>query len=162
MNLNTTGLTWTAEITDHKKRYAGRNRELYFGPRSQAILRPFMADRPIDACLFSPREAVAEQHRAAATHKRPGQPQAPRKTARAVGDRYTPASYRRAIERACVAAGVPVWTPHRLRHNAGSFVRKEFGLDAAQIMLGHAHADATQVYAEVNRQKALQIAMKVG
>jgi len=29
-------------------------------------------------------------------------------------------------------------------------------------MLGHARADVTQIYAEVNRDKAMQIAMKIG
>ena len=55
-------------------------------------------------------------------------------------------------------ANVPTWSPHRLRHNAATFLRKEFGLEAAQIMLGHKNADATQIYAEINREKALDLA----
>ena len=36
------------------------------------------------------------------------------------------------------------------------------GLDAAQVILGHARADVTQVYAEVDRQKAIEITRKIG
>ena len=57
---------------------------------------------------------------------------------------------------------MPVWTPHRLRHSAATYIRKEFGLEGAQIMLGHARADVTQVYAEVNEAKALKIAAEIG
>ncbi len=41
-------------------------------------------------------------------------------------------------------------------------VRKRFGLEAAQVMLGHSRADVTQVYAEVNAEKACEVASKVG
>jgi len=36
------------------------------------------------------------------------------------------------------------WHPHQLRHNAATELRKEFGLEAAQILLGHTKADVTQ------------------
>lgn len=78
------------------------------------------------------------------------------------GECYTSDSYRRAIERACVKAKVPVWTPHRLRHNAATIVRREYGLEAAQLILGHARADVTQLYAEVNHLKALEVAGNIG
>ena len=65
-------------------------------------------------------------------------------------------------ERAYGKAGVPVWTPHRLRHNAATQIRKEFGLEAAQLLLGHARADVTQVYAEADEMKALHIAERMG
>ena len=81
---------------------------------------------------------------------------------RVVGQHCTTDSYRRAIERACRKAGVSVWTPHRLRHNAATFIRRESGIEAAQIMLGHARADVTQIYAEVNQEKAITIAEKIG
>ena len=41
-------------------------------------------------------------------------------------------------------------------------LRKEFGVEAAQLMLGHAKADVTQLYAEVNRAKAVEVAAKIG
>ena len=54
------------------------------------------------------------------------------------------------------------WSPNRLRHSAGTEIRKRFGLEAAQVILGHASADVTQVYAERDLQKAVQIMREVG
>lgn len=44
----------------------------------------------------------------------------------------------------------------------GTEIRKRFGLEAAQVILGHASADVTQVYAERDLQKAVQIMREVG
>jgi hypothetical protein len=71
--------------------------------------------------------------------------------------RYTPASLRRAISRACDAAGVPRWTRYRLRHSAATRVRKEYGIEAAQVVLGHATANITQAYAERNQALAVKV-----
>ncbi len=54
------------------------------------------------------------------------------------------------------------WSPNQLRHSAGTEIRKRFGLEAAQVILGHASADVTQVYAERDLQKAVQIMREVG
>ncbi|GMV98042.1 MAG: hypothetical protein AMXMBFR83_23950 [Phycisphaerae bacterium] len=54
------------------------------------------------------------------------------------------------------------WHPHQLRHTAATQIRKELGLEAAQVMLGHARADVTQIYAEKNNQLAREIAAKLG
>jgi integrase len=54
------------------------------------------------------------------------------------------------------------WHPHQLRHRRATEVRAQFGLDAAQVVLGHAAADVTQVYAEVNLEKAAEVARLTG
>lgn len=54
------------------------------------------------------------------------------------------------------------WSPNRLRHSAGTEIRKRYGLEAAQVVLGHASADVTQVYAERDLQKAVEIMREVG
>ena len=55
-----------------------------------------------------------------------------------------------------------MWTPHRLRHNAATTIRREFGLEAAQLLLGHARADVTQLYAEADMSKATDVAYQTG
>ncbi len=162
IDIDTAGTVWMYGPADHKTAHHGHKRTVYIGPRAQQIIGQFMADRPVDAYLFSPGEAQAQRRAQAPTHRRPDQQPNPHKTDRVVGDHYTTDSYRRAIERACRKAGVPVWTPHRLRHNAATFIRREYGIEAAQIMLGHARADVTQIYAEVNQEKAITIAEKIG
>ena len=43
---------------------------------------------------------------------------------------------------------LPHWHANQLRHSKATEVRRQFGLEAAQVILGHAKADVTQVYAE--------------
>lgn len=54
------------------------------------------------------------------------------------------------------------WFPHRVRHNTGTLVRREGGLEAAQAVLGHATLDVTEIYAEKNLELAAEAMLKVG
>jgi site-specific recombinase XerC len=104
------------------------------------------------------------------------------------GDRYETAAYRRAITRACDKAfphptlgtisaarlndsqvtelrtwqSDHHWAPNRLRHTAATEVRKVGGLEAAQIILGHSAANVTEIYAERDLAKGLEVARKIG
>jgi integrase len=57
---------------------------------------------------------------------------------------------------------VPVWLPNQLRHTAGTEVRREFGVEAAQVILGHSHLNVTEVYAERDLKKAAEIMRQIG
>jgi integrase len=72
---------------------------------------------------------------------------------------YDTGSYKACVARACVKAGLPIFRPNRIRHTYATRVRKEFGLDVAQVMLGRSKADVTQVYAEADREVAADIAL---
>ena len=168
-DLDVSGMIWTSTIRDHKTAHHGKDRTLYFGERAQAVLREFFPGKGPWDYLFSPKDADQEyrkrKHAARVTPlscgNKPGsnQTDTPERTP---GDYYTADSYRKAIGRACKAAGVPDWHPHRLRHTAATVIRKELGLEAAQVWLGHSRADVTQVYAEVDRARALAIAEHMG
>jgi len=54
------------------------------------------------------------------------------------------------------------WHPHQLRHTAATRLRKEFGLEAAQVILGHKSLAITEIYAEKNVQAAQRIMSAVG
>ena len=54
------------------------------------------------------------------------------------------------------------WSPNQLRHSAATAIRKRFGLEAAQVILGHAAADITQVYAERDADKAREVMRQLG
>ncbi|HJN09844.1 MAG: site-specific integrase [Pirellulaceae bacterium] len=54
------------------------------------------------------------------------------------------------------------WSPNQLRHSMATEIRKQFGVEAAQVVLGHARADVTQVYAERNHQLAIEVMRKCG
>lgn len=57
---------------------------------------------------------------------------------------------------------MPHWSPNRLRHSFATRVRKAHGLEAAQVLLGHAKADVTQVYAERDLARAEAVALEIG
>lgn len=54
------------------------------------------------------------------------------------------------------------WHPHQLRHNAATNLRKEFGVELARIILGHATAFTTEIYAEADREQAMEVIAKIG
>ena len=55
------------------------------------------------------------------------------------------------------------WHPHQLRHVAGTELRRKFGLEVAQIVLGHSSAQITDaVYAERDMGKLLEVMKQVG
>lgn len=161
MDIDRTGDIWTCDVVDHKNSWRGKDRTLYFGPQAQTILREYLV-RPVDAYLFSPREASDFRALSCLTHRHKSVRDAIRKTNRRLGDSYTTGSYRHAITRACDAAGIPHWSPNQLRHTAATRIRAEFGLEAAQVVLGHACADVTQIYAERDARLAMSVIQKIG
>ena len=54
------------------------------------------------------------------------------------------------------------WHPNQLRHSAGTFLRREFGLEASRVILGHAHINTTEIYAEADLLRAREIMASVG
>jgi integrase len=54
------------------------------------------------------------------------------------------------------------WSPNQLRHAAATEIRKRYGIEGAQVALGHAYADVTQVYAERDMTLAAKIMKEVG
>lgn len=156
------GDTWVFTPRLWKLSYRGDTRRIYCGPKAVAILGRFLAGRPTDAYLFDPREAVADRAAKASTHRRRNQRPNKRRTKRRVGDHYDTRGYAQAIAYACERAGVARWSPGRLRHNAATMLRTRFGLEAAQVILGHAKADTTQVYALRDEKCAIEAIRQVG
>lgn len=76
--------------------------------------------------------------------------------------RITKGGLKRAIDKGCDRAKIPRWTPNQLRHSHATAVRKQFGAEAAQVMLGHAHVSTTEIYAEVNAERGREVARLVG
>jgi integrase len=165
-DIDTSGRIWVYTPESHKTEHHGKERRVYLGPQAQAILRPWL--RPvITAYLFSPAEASVERKaELRRNRKTPVQPsqrdRSKLRPERSPGERYDTDSYRRAIARGCNLAGVPGWHPHQLRHNAATRLRKEFGLDTTRAVLGHSSTAVTEIYAELDREKAAEAMARVG
>ncbi|MEX2186171.1 MAG: site-specific integrase [Pirellulales bacterium] len=167
-DIDMSGRVWVFRPDDHKNKWRGHQRFVYLGPKAQGIVRRFLKTQT-DAYLFSPADAVAERATARSRNRktpmscgnRPGSNRrvTPRKKP---GNRYDVASYRRAIVYGIKLAGVPAWHPHQLRHNHATMVRRQYGLEVARILLGHKTAAVTEIYAEADQQKAVEIAAKIG
>lgn len=159
---------WLYRPESHKTEHHQRSRTVAIGPRAQAVLAPYLY-RPANEFCFSPRESerrrLDQRHRERKTPSscgdRPGTNRK-RKPARTPGPRYTKDSYNRAINRACKAASVAIWSPNQLRHARATEVRHEFGLEAAQVALGHSNANVTQIYAERDLSKSMEVAKRLG
>ncbi len=182
-DIDTSGDVWVYEPADHKTRWRGHGKQIPLDPEVQKIIQPFL-DRDPDAFLFSPQEADEwRKEHAPPYHGRQRKTKVypcelrrrqkeklarrRRKPKRPKRNRYDTNTYRRAIEygmKKARKAGfvIPHWHPHQLRHTRGTEVRRQHGIEAAQVALGHARADVTQVYAERNHAMAIEIAKKMG
>jgi integrase len=182
-DIDTTGKIWLYRPVQHKTAHHGFSRTIYFGPRAQEVLRPFLL-RPAEAYCFSPAESMAEWRQNNFCNRRtPLQSgntagtNVKDKPLRQAGPHYTVTGYSHTIARAVKRAFRPEgmtdeefktwkpeqhWHPHQLRHNAATFLRKEFGLETARIILGHRSAVITEVYAELDQQKAMEAIVRIG
>jgi integrase len=149
--LDRSGSVWIYRPSTHKMEHKGRDRVILIGPKAQEILRPYLLRDENKFCFL-----------------------------RHCGKPYKRWHYSNQINTACDRAfpappsvkNVPAklkswkkkhrWAPNRLRHSAATAIRQEFGLEAAQVILGHASADVTQVYAERDQAKAVEVMAKIG
>ena len=46
------------------------------------------------------------------------------------------------------------WHPNQLRHTAATMIRRQYGAEAAQAILGHSELSTTEIYAEKNLEAA--------
>lgn len=168
IDVDTSGDVWLYRPYTYKTENTGRPRILAIGPKGQDVLRPYLL-REKETFCFSPEDSERKRRRAQHEQRRTplscgNRPGTNRKSkpSRTPGNRYSTESYRRAIHRGCDRAGIPRWSPNRLRHSAGTEIRARFGLEAAQVVLGHATADVTQVYAQRDLQKAIEVMREVG
>lgn len=167
-DVDRSGEVWTYRPASHKTQHHGRERVVFLGPKAQAILLRYLA-RNATACCFRPCDSEAnrraEVHAARQTPlscgNRPGT-NVRESPAFRPGDRYSVCSYRQAITRACVTAGVAHWRPNQLRHTAATEVRARFGLEAAQVTLGHSTARTSEIYAEKNLAAGAAVALAIG
>jgi len=165
-DLKTSGEDWQYQPESHKTEHHGRERVVHLGPRAREIVSRFLSD-DLEAPLFDPRAAEAERQalrRAEAKSPRSGvlSPKALGERRRPPRAEYDVDSYRRAIARACKDAGIPVWCPNQLRHNAATAIRAHRGVEAAQTVLGHSSLSTTEIYAERDDDLAAQVMREIG
>ena len=164
--------TWDYDLqSKHKTSYLGKERIIPLGKRVQEIITPYIL-KARGGYLFRPAESL-EQFRQTREDRR--------KTPLSCGNRagtncrgieelnecYSSGTYRKAIERAVklamkADANVQRWTPHMLRHAAGTEITELMGLEAASGQLGHSGLGVTQRYAHIGYKQARRVAEQMG
>jgi integrase len=170
----------------HKTEHFGQERVIFIGPRGLAVLRPFL-DRPAESYCFDSSEAMAEHHKQRSEERRTPRWKShmtrnrlKRRSVkrRGPGGCFTPASYRRAVQRACERAfpcppGLSAeerkawrsrhdWSPNQLRHSFATLARSAAGLDAVAAALGHADIETSKIYAEKSMETAKALLLRIG
>ena len=165
---------WLYRPFTHKTAYLGEVLVKYIGGTAQGILLPYLREKEScpEAFLFSPKDTMRD--RAVALRKnrktlnRRGTVQPSQQNRKKPnpqkqpGDQYSTASYNRATATACQKAGVPHWHANQIRHLAATEIRKKHGLEISQVLCGHKHASTTEIYAEVDFEKAAKVAREIG
>jgi integrase len=167
------GDVWVYRPVSHKTEHHDKDRFILIGPQAQAILKPYIARRmKLSEYVFLPVEAHRE---------RLEQQGWPKVTAYQLSrSRFKPGrcfkhdtfygQIQRTCDRAFDADGAKRkakdfahrWHPHRLRHNAATRVREQFGIEAAKDLLGHSSLSTAMIYAEKSLDKMKEIARKAG
>jgi integrase len=144
---------WVYRPGHHKTEHHGKGRAVFIGARAQEILLPRIL-RSGDGRLFpmtraALRRAIARGCARAFPHPT---------ISKITGKKRTDA----------LRAELQAWNkehrfhPNQIRHTVGTEVRARYGLEAAQVLLGHSRADVTQTYAERDLAKAADVARKIG
>jgi integrase len=168
------GEMWQDVPESHKTEHYDRQRSIYIGPKAQQILLPYLL-RNAESYCFSPAESRRKQYaRMRELRKSKVQPsqlnRCKRRPRRTPGEHYSKDSYNWAIRRAVKRANrhreekdqLPHWHRNQLRLAVATEIRRQFGLEAAQVTLGHAKADVTQVYAERDFELVERVMQEVG
>jgi integrase len=144
---------WIYTVDSHKTQHFGRLRKIAMGPKAQAVLRRYMGGAPDGPCFrrkdgvpfkrWTYREYIHEACRKAFP---------------------PPAELIESNDKKAIAAWHKIhrWSPNQIRHSVATRIRSEFGLEAAQVILGHSRADVTQIYAERDLKKAIEIIKEIG
>lgn len=176
-DVDTSTEVWSFRPGEHKTEHHDLDRIICIGPKGQDVLRPYLLRDKLSYC-FVPAEAerkrngLRREHRQSPMTPSQAQRQPKRNPRRRPGSRYTTDTYRRAVDRAIKRANkdrlkkgqdpLPHWFPNQVRHAVGTEVRKAYGLEGSQVVLGHTNANVSQVYAERNTALAVKIMGEVG
>jgi integrase len=171
---------WVYRPQSHKTAHHGRQRLIPLGENARGVLAEYLQGRSLnpDDLLFSPERQQRERfERLRANRKTRVQPcQTSRRAFRPKklpGEVFTATVISRAVHLACTKYNAKQvekdknhkdirWFPYQIRHAYGTRVRKDFGLEHAQVSMGHSQASITQVYAQRDLEKAVEVAKAIG
>ncbi len=174
-DLNTSGPIWEYRPESHKTEHHGKDRVILIGQQGQAVLKPFL--RPeMGAYLFSPSSDGSHPFRRDnyTNAIRRGcefafeMPAEWRDIRRHMSRQKNLSEKQSSDLRASLSESASrwraehCWSPNQLRHNFATRARREFGIEAARVTLGHSSAVTSEIYAERDLDAARVVVARIG
>jgi integrase len=180
------GTTWYTP-SSHKTQHHGKIRKICLGPRARAIFADWTRPGAPAEYLFQPLASMRDAASRRRKGRRDGRERGRQVTGRRVRERFSVDSFRKHIGRACDKANphpladVPDaeltdaqrarlaahreatrFHPNQVRHTVATMIRREFDVDAARGVLGHASVDVTTIYAERDAGRIAEVMERLG
>ena len=140
-DIDRSGEIWRYTVPRHKGSWRGKNRVILLGREAQAVLAPLLRTKRPEEFIFSPRDSRDQA---------------------GVRESYDSNTYVRQVARAAQRAGVAHWSPHMLRHAYATRVRGVAGIEQCRILLGHASAVTSEIYAKADEESVMGIVATLG
>jgi integrase len=161
---------WAAVLSEHKTDdpESEFDRVIFFGPKSQAILRGIIDDGRGEAdYLFRPADGRAAFIEGQRAKRKPGGYGSYKKVKGEAAKRkpreaYDSQTVRNSVIRACERAKVPIFTPYQIRHSVFKLTQARYGRDTARAFGGHRVGGATENYAGFDLTAAAKVARETG
>ena len=144
---------WTYRPKRHKSQHHNRGRIVFFGPKGRGDPRTDPGLEGGGARLFRATRCSYWRSIGRACDRA-----YPHPTLAGFHERELTTEQARA---GSLAKGASL-APQHAEASAATEVRREYGLEGAQVILGHARANITETYAERDMDKAREIARKLG
>lgn len=109
-------------------------------PQAIAVIEPWLRPDAPEQYLFQPRENWRRMARTRGWKADAYQKDDPRG--------YSYGAIWKAIRTACETVGAPPWHTHQLRHLAATRIAQQYGVEVAQILLGHSDVQTTLQYVD--------------
>ncbi|MFM9965478.1 MAG: tyrosine-type recombinase/integrase [Planctomycetaceae bacterium] len=139
--IDRTGAVWSAKLADHKCQHKGKSRTLHFGPKSQLVLSKYLSADP-DKPLFAMTRCAYCRAITRGCEKAFEMPE----NLKTISKKLSASKQSEHRRLAAEWRAEHCWSPHWLRHSAGTRIREQLGIENVQSLLGHSTAEMSRHY----------------
>lgn len=175
-DLDMSGEIWLYTPESHKTEHHGKSRVICIGPAGQAVLREHMPT-DLQAYVFGTVSSGKKKPYRRDSYTNAivrgcevafGMPSHLRYVGRHVARQKNFSEEERAnlmrqlLKESAEWRAAHCWSPNQLRHNFATRARREFGIEAARVTLGHSSAVTSEIYAERDLNVARAVVARIG
>jgi len=175
-DLDTSGEIWIYMPESHKTQHHGKARVICIGPAGQTVLQEHMTT-DLQAYVFGTVKSGGKKPYRRDSYTNAivrgcelafDMPDELRYVSRHVARQKSLTNEEREalrvklLKEAAKWRAEHCWSPNQLRHNFATRARREFGIEAARVTLGHSSAVTSEIYAERDLDAARAVVAKIG